>query len=168
MYEEFGKTTMTIGAYFAMKQCKLKNGRSKNLAIWDTAGEEKFDSLTNFYCRDACAALVCYDVTDKSSFDNIQKWVNKVKMEADPNCAMLLVGNKIDLLKNSPESRQVELSKVQKYADSLGVKVYEVSAKSGVNIDKIFTQVVELAVQMAPSKSYGVGLPAESKGGCCS
>jgi GTPase SAR1 family protein len=44
----------TIGAYFAMKQCRV-NDRIYNLAIWDTAGEEKFDSLTNFYCRNARA-----------------------------------------------------------------------------------------------------------------
>ncbi len=59
VYEEFGKTSMTIGAYFGMKLCKVGD-RSCNLAIWDTAGEEKFDSLTNFYCRQARAALVCY------------------------------------------------------------------------------------------------------------
>lgn len=49
----------TIGAYFGMKHVKIKE-RIINLAIWDTAGEEKFDALTNFYCRSARAALVCY------------------------------------------------------------------------------------------------------------
>eukprot|EP00456_Euglypha_rotunda_P024900 TRINITY_DN2026_c0_g1_i20.p1 TRINITY_DN2026_c0_g1~~TRINITY_DN2026_c0_g1_i20.p1 ORF type:complete len:110 (-),score=17.83 TRINITY_DN2026_c0_g1_i20:11-340(-) len=64
VYDEWGKTSMTIGAYFGMKQCKV-NERSVNLAIWDTAGEEKFDSLTNFYCRNARAALICYDITSE-------------------------------------------------------------------------------------------------------
>ena len=92
---------------------------------------EKFDSLTNFYCRNARAALVCYgwsiigsiinqhdfdwripralytiihslssllftwsDITDHSSFENLNHWVNKVRKEADDNCVMIIVGNK--------------------------------------------------------------------------
>ena len=59
VYDEFGRTSMTIGAYFGMKQLTIKE-KIVNLAIWDTAGEEKFDSLTSFYCRGAACALVCY------------------------------------------------------------------------------------------------------------
>eukprot|EP00954_Amorphochlora_amoebiformis_P012393 969053-Amorphochlora_amoeboformis.AAC.2 len=127
-----------------MKQCEIGAKKVYNLAIWDTAGEdvkttsppEKFDSLTNFYCRNARAALVCYDITNRASFTGIQKWVDKVKQEADPNCAMLIVGNKristtflvpiwkeirrltefitfsVDLVE-AGESRAVELAEVQ-------------------------------------------------------
>jgi len=141
VYDEFGKTAMTIGAYFAMKSCKVGNGKLYNLAIWDTAGEEKFDSLTNFYCRNARAALVCYDVTDRSTFTGIKKWIDKVKHEADPNCAMLIVGNKADICDGNSERRQVELAEVKKYAEPFGARVIEVSAKTGHNIPKVFTQV---------------------------
>jgi small GTP-binding protein len=61
VYDEFGKTSMTIGAYFGMKQCKVGD-KNCNLAIWDTAGEEKFDSLTNFCQRhsEATCARCCW------------------------------------------------------------------------------------------------------------
>eukprot|EP00470_Lotharella_oceanica_P016312 CAMPEP_0170198520 /NCGR_PEP_ID=MMETSP0040_2-20121228/68819_1 /TAXON_ID=641309 /ORGANISM="Lotharella oceanica, Strain CCMP622" /LENGTH=226 /DNA_ID=CAMNT_0010448521 /DNA_START=316 /DNA_END=996 /DNA_ORIENTATION=- len=170
VYDEFGKTAMTIGAYFAMKQCKIGGNKVYNLAIWDTAGEEKFDSLTNFYCRNARAALVCYDITNRASFTGIQKWVDKVKQEADPNCAMLIVGNKLDLVEGRSKSELVELSEVQKYAEPLGAKVIEVSAKTGHNISKIFEQVVETALQRGGTSKMNAGgsFPESKKGGCCS
>ena len=77
-----------------MKQCKVGD-KNCNLAIWDTAGEEKFDSLTNFYCRNATAALVCYDITNYETFANLQRWVDKITLEAEKNCSMILVGNKL-------------------------------------------------------------------------
>lgn len=124
VYDEFGNTSMTIGAYFGMKQCKVGD-KNCNLAIWDTAGEEKFDSLTNFCqnthqltksgvarvaactagvgsecnahdvcacmfsapdCRNATAALVCYDITNYETFANLQRWVEKIHLEAEKNC----------------------------------------------------------------------------------
>mmetsp|Transcript_5522 Transcript_5522/g.13442 ORF Transcript_5522/g.13442 Transcript_5522/m.13442 type:complete len:198 (-) Transcript_5522:242-835(-) len=169
VYDEFGKTAMTIGAYFAMKQCKIGGNKVYNLAIWDTAGEEKFDSLTNFYCRNASAALVCYDITNAASFTGIQKWVDKVKQEADPNCAMLIVGNKLDLVESGEASRRVELAAVQKYASPLGAKVVEVSAKTGHNIEKIFQEVVETALKKGGASRMNAGgsFPESRKGGCC-
>eukprot|EP00472_Partenskyella_glossopodia_P014878 CAMPEP_0197516120 /NCGR_PEP_ID=MMETSP1318-20131121/999_1 /TAXON_ID=552666 /ORGANISM="Partenskyella glossopodia, Strain RCC365" /LENGTH=197 /DNA_ID=CAMNT_0043064639 /DNA_START=162 /DNA_END=755 /DNA_ORIENTATION=- len=169
VYDEFGKTAMTIGAYFAMKQCKIGGNKTYNLAIWDTAGEEKFDSLTNFYCRNARAALVCYDVTNRASFTGIQKWVDKVKQEADPNCAMLIVGNKVDLVDANDSARRVELSEVQRYAEGLGASVMEVSAKTGQNITKIFERVVETALQRGGSSRMNAGgsFPESKKSGCC-
>ena len=55
------------------------NGRPCNLGIWDTAGQERFDSLSSFYCRGARAAIICFDLTDRASFECLQsKWVKKV------------------------------------------------------------------------------------------
>jgi len=141
VYEEFGKTSMTIGAYFGMKQCKV-NDRTVNLAIWDTAGEEKFDSLTNFYCRQARAALVCYDITNLPSFQGLQKWVEKLQAEAEKNCAIVLVGNKLDTVKDKPELRKVDFAIAQRYASSINAVVVEASAKTGENVNAMFNQVV--------------------------
>jgi len=140
VYDDFGKTSMTIGAYFAMKQCRIKE-KSYNLAIWDTAGEEKFDSLTNFYCRNARAALICYDITNYGTFQGLQRWVDKIAMEAEPNCAIIIVGNKFDLVENDPDSRKVEFSEAKRYAKSIGAEVYEASAATGKNVNDLFTKV---------------------------
>jgi len=141
VYDEFGKTSMTIGAYFGMKQCKV-NDRTCNLAIWDTAGEEKFDSLTNFYCRNARAALVCYDITNYDSFQGLQRWVDKVTSEAEKNCAMILVGNKLDLVEENPSLREVDTNEAKRYATSVKALVVEASAKTGKNVPAMFDQLV--------------------------
>mmetsp|Transcript_37875 Transcript_37875/g.126724 ORF Transcript_37875/g.126724 Transcript_37875/m.126724 type:complete len:162 (-) Transcript_37875:354-839(-) len=78
LYNTFGETISTIGASFAMKKIE-SNGRPCNLGIWDTAGQERFDSLSSFYCRGARAAIICFDLTDRASFECLQsKWVKKV------------------------------------------------------------------------------------------
>jgi len=111
---------------------------------------------------------VCYDITNGASFTGIQKWVDKVKQEADPNCAMLIVGNKLDLVESGEKSRAVNLADVQRYAEPLKAKVIEVSAKTGHNIRLIFQQVVETALRRGGSSKMGTpGLPEGKKGGCC-
>lgn len=153
VYDEFGKTSMTIGAYFGMKQCKV-NDRSCNLAIWDTAGEEKFDSLTNFYCRNARAALVCYDMTNYETFQGLQRWVDKVISEAEKNCAMILVGNKLDMVEENPSLRQVETAEAKRYASSIGALVVEASAKSGKNVNEMFEKLVVQCFEQQSESIY--------------
>jgi len=98
LYNTFGETISTIGASFAMKKIE-SNGRPCNLGIWDTAGQERFDSLSSFYCRGARAAIICFDLTDRASFECLQsKWVKKVLDEAEPGCHICIVGTKLDLV----------------------------------------------------------------------
>jgi len=157
VYDEFGKTSMTIGAYFAMKQARIEN-RSYNLAIWDTAGEEKFDSLTNFYCRQARAAIICYDITNAPTFRNLSRWVEKIMNEA-PSCAIVIVGNKYDLVEQSPDKRQVDLGEARRYAKSINAEAFEVSAATGFNVNQVFTKVVLTALSQGPSVMPSPGPP---------
>lgn len=159
VYDDFGPTSMTIGAYFGMKQCKI-NQRSCNLAIWDTAGEEKFDSLTNFYCRNAAAALVCYDITNAESFAGLQRWIDKVQIEAEKNAVIVIVGNKYDLVEADPKLRKVDINEVKRYAQTIragGVTVMEVSAKTGYNINSVFETIVRLCFERQGPGSGGMG-----------
>jgi len=178
VYDEFGNTSMTIGAYFGMKQCKVGD-KNCNLAIWDTAGEEKFDSLTNFYCRNATAALVCYDITNYETFANLQRWVDKIQLEAEKNCSMILVGNKLDLVEANPSARRVPLDEAKRYGASVNAMVVEASAKSGDSIAHTFEQVVQLYFERAdasarakqntqqPTAKIDAGNAATQKKGCC-
>ena len=75
------------------------NGRACNLGIWDTAGQERFDSLSSFYCRGARAAIICFDLTDRASFEVLQhKWIRKVTAEAEAGCHICLVATKLDMV----------------------------------------------------------------------
>uniref|UniRef100_A0A6A7G7T8 Ras-related protein Rab-24-like n=1 Tax=Hirondellea gigas TaxID=1518452 RepID=A0A6A7G7T8_9CRUS len=170
VYDEFGQTSMTIGAYFATKQCEVNN-QSYNLAIWDTAGEEKFDSLTSFYCRGARAAVVCYDLTNRASFDNLERWCQKIT-EAGSQCSLIFAGNKLDLVEEDSSRRAVEQSQVEQFAATKDALVAEVSAKSGTNVAELFEKVVAHYLEgnhpKEPEGKRNVKMkPANQETSCC-
>jgi small GTP-binding protein len=124
------------------------------LDVWDTAGEEKFDSLTTYYCKGAQAAVICYDLTSKTTFDNLPHWVEKIKDQANDDCVICIVGNKCkifemrfssqlncfiaDLVEQDPSQRKVTTEQGEEYAKSIGALFFEVSARSGANVEKAF------------------------------
>jgi small GTP-binding protein len=145
VYDAFGRTSMTIGAYFGLKECPLA-GRNVRLAIWDTAGEEKFDSLTTFYCRGARAAIICYDLTNAASFKGLSRWVQKVTSSAHEHCAVILVGNKLDMVEENPSKRAVTLEEAKAYADEIGADIIEASAKTSQGVADAFERVVRSSI----------------------
>lgn len=65
--------------------------------IWDTAGQERYRAITNAYYRNAVGALLIYDITKRSTFENINRWYSELREHADHSIVVLLVGNKCDL-----------------------------------------------------------------------
>jgi len=174
LYNTFGETISTIGASFAMKKVEA-NSRICNLGIWDTAGQERFDSLSSFYCRGARAAIICYDLTDRASFESLQgKWVKKVMEEAELGCHICIVGTKLDLIQAQMATRAVPKEEVEALSAKHNACVFETSAKAGTGIADIFMCVVEhfhSCGRAAAADANGVTqmMPATPKeGGCCS
>ena len=66
------------------------------IAIWDTAGSERYDSMSLYYCRGAQAAIVVYDITNEDTFETARSWVERLQ-EIRPIVFVALVGNKADL-----------------------------------------------------------------------
>ena len=86
----------TMGFQFYSFHVKI-NQKVFKLQIWDTCGQEIYRSLiTNFY-RTAALAIIVYSVTDKKSFEETEIWLKQVKLNADPNCKIFLIDNKVDL-----------------------------------------------------------------------
>mmetsp|Transcript_5389 Transcript_5389/g.16948 ORF Transcript_5389/g.16948 Transcript_5389/m.16948 type:complete len:199 (-) Transcript_5389:578-1174(-) len=173
LYNTFGETITTIGASFAMKKIEA-NGRPCNLGIWDTAGQERFDSLSSFYCRGARAAIICFDLTDRASFECLQnKWIKKVLEEAEQGCHICLVGTKLDLVQAGMASRAVAKEEVAAVAAKHQADVFETSAKAGTGVADIFQCIVEHF--HARSNSSGLGgagismasAQVRGNGGCC-
>ena len=78
----------TTGASYAGKTMTFDeyNGKSIRFEIWDTAGQEKYRSLTKIFYKDAGAAILVYDITRKESYEEIQKyWFNQIKDHAPKN-----------------------------------------------------------------------------------
>ena len=123
----------TIGIDFKIGTIQ-QGGKTIKLQIWDTAGQERFRTLTTSYFRGAQGIMVCYDVTDKNSFDNVKEWLHKIDEHASENVAKLIVGNKSD-----SSERKVDTAAGQAMADALSIPFLETSAKHADRVDHAFT-----------------------------
>mmetsp|Transcript_47763 Transcript_47763/g.55248 ORF Transcript_47763/g.55248 Transcript_47763/m.55248 type:complete len:219 (+) Transcript_47763:44-700(+) len=132
----------TIGVEFATKAIIVDNKTIK-AQIWDTAGQERFQALTSAYFRGATGALLVYDITKPSSFEHLEKWLNKLKQNADPNITTLLVGNKCDL----GELRAVNKDDAAEYAKKNNLAFLETSALDSTNVDLAFQNLISAIYQ---------------------
>ncbi|KAG0417823.1 Ras-related protein Rab-5A [Dictyocoela roeselum] len=126
----------TIGAAFMTKTILLDNQAIK-FEIWDTAGQERYNSLIPMYYRGANVALIVYDITCPESFEVAKKWVAELSKEKPRNFLKVVVGNKVDLA----ETRRVSYDEVSRFCRENGMMFFEASAKTGENIEKIFTDI---------------------------
>jgi small GTP-binding protein len=91
------KHAATIGVDFKTRDMNFK-GRLIRATVWDTAGQEKFRSLTSSYYRGTHGIVLVYDVSNRDSFNHVNDWLNEISTyTSEDDCVMLLVGNKIDL-----------------------------------------------------------------------
>ncbi|KAI0774348.1 P-loop containing nucleoside triphosphate hydrolase protein [Fomes fomentarius] len=89
-------TTSTTGAFFVTKKVNV-DGTKVRLQLWDTAGQERFRSMAPMYYRGANAALLLYDITNASSFEDVRGWLEELKKNCDPDLIIYIVGAKADL-----------------------------------------------------------------------
>jgi Ras-related protein Rab-1A len=128
----------TIGVDFKFKTLLLKNKTIK-IQIWDTAGQERYRSMTTTYYRGANAIIICYDISNHESFDNLNKWINDVKKFSSDDTEIFIFGNKID----EENKRKVLISEKNEFENSFHFNIFEVSAKSGKNIEEAFKKICE-------------------------
>ena len=127
----------TIGFDLKHKIIKLDNGDKIKLIIHDTAGQERFKSLSRNYIKKANGILVVFDVTNKQSFLNIENWIKCAKEEITKKIPIFLVGNKSDLV----DKREIQTEDGENMAEEFGVKFYETSCENGHNVEKCFTDL---------------------------
>ncbi len=124
----------SIGVEFKVKSMPVNEHTTVDLQIWDTCGQEKFRTLTRQYYREANAVILVFDLTNKSTFNDIITWILDVKEHGPKDCLLVLVGNKIDL----KSQREVSFSEAVQFAKSYSMDYFEVSAKTGYGIKFIF------------------------------
>ena len=142
---------LTIGVEFGAKNIKIKD-KIYRIQIWDTAGQENFRSITRAYYKNSVCALVVYDITNRQSFENVKAWIEDCKSQSPSTILMALVGNKIDL----DSSRAVSTEEGEDFANMNGMPFFETSAKSGENIDSIFTNTATEICHKIEEGSYDV------------
>eukprot|EP00755_Sulcionema_specki_P004087 Sspe_Gene.29198::Locus_13726_Transcript_1_1_Confidence_1.000_Length_843::g.29198::m.29198/K07893/RAB6A; Ras-related protein Rab-6A len=112
--------------------------RTVRLQVWDTAGQERFRSLIPAYIRGSHVAIVVYDICERVSFVNSERWIEEVRAERqDEDVLIVLVGNKTD----RADTREVSIEEGEAKAKELGVMFIETSAKTGYNVKVLFRKV---------------------------
>ena len=163
------KLVNSIGVDFKMKKREI-DGKVIKVQIWDTAGHERFRSITYSYYRGANAIIIVFDLSDKKSFISITEWLKQIEKHAKENVLKFLVGNKSDLV----EERKVSFDEAKQYADEHELPYIETSAKEGININELFDSSITSFLNS--SKNFGgeknIKLNSEKttsseKGICC-
>ena len=156
----------TIGVDFRFKTMAIKNKIVK-IQIWDTAGQERYRSITTAYYRGAAAIIICCDCTNRESFDNIKNWIEEISKYTDNDSVDKIVFlNKCDL----NEERCIKKEEIEQSEKENGIKILEVSAKTGEGIDAGFEYIINKLIDKNTQKDNntlnlqaGIG----NKGGCC-
>lgn len=90
------------------------------------AGQEAFKSITRSYYRGSIGAILMYDITSRTSFNNLSKWVDETKNYANENLTIMLVGNKKDI----KQKREISTIEARSFADDHQMLFVECSAKN--------------------------------------
>ena len=131
----------TIQPLYRWKTMSIDDNKV-NLMLWDTAGQDRFKFLSVLYYRSAQGITLVYDITDRTSFDNLKYWINEIEQKAN-NWIVFLIGNKSDL----DDKRTVSFEEGEALAKEFGMKFYETSAKYVINITEVYEELVRNIIE---------------------
>ena len=129
----------TVGLENKVKTTQI-NGIKTKIQIWDTAGQEKFNSLTKNVFTNTDGILIMFDLTNKTSFTNIKYWIEDLKDKTGHKIKKIIVGNKSDLV----DKRKVTNEDIKSITDKY--KYIEVSALNGNNVENAFNTLIKSIV----------------------
>ena len=131
----------TVGFDYKSKIIKLPSSKKQvKIQIWDTAGQERYTALNKNIFQQVQGIIIMYDITNRKSFENVNKWLNLIYQTCG-NKVKILVGNKLDL---SDDLRIVSEDEGKNLADENGMKFFEGSGNTGTNVEEIFEEIAEL------------------------
>ena len=134
----------TIGVDFKIRTIDV-DGKTIKLQIWDTAGQESFQSITKIFYRGAHGVLLTYDMTQLDSYMNLQHWFSEIKNQSEPDALIFLVANK----KDKETEREVSTAKGESFAREKGLHgFFETSAKSGEGVEDTFISAAKMLFKM--------------------
>ena len=148
-FEFFENNLSTLGIDVEKISAKVGDNYLK-VELWDTAGQERLRSIPKRYYSKGDGFLLLFDVTNKSTFDDVSGWIkdireargtnniNGVNDKKSSNEVLFLIGNKIDETKK----RVISKNEAKQLADSFGVSYFEVSCKDGVNVYEVLCKLI--------------------------
>ena len=127
----------TVGIDFLTKNVFLED-KTVKLIMWDTAGQERFKSLIPSYLKNANCIILTYDISNKSSFVSLNKWLMDAKEYVNEKTLFVICGNKLDL------KRAVTKKEVEDFSNEKNIPLFiEVSALTGEGINDLFNNIVK-------------------------
>ncbi|KAH3764997.1 GTP-binding protein YPTM2 [Pelomyxa schiedti] len=144
------------------------DGEAVKLKLRDTAGQERYRTLTGSYFRGIQGVFILFDVSEPKTFENVRNWTSDLENYADDNCCKLLLGNKTDLAE-----RAVSAEMANEISDELQIPYLEMSVKSGDRIEEAIStmaKAVAIRFKVAPKEELikvKPGLVETKKKGCC-
>lgn len=128
----------TIGSTFLLHEEEVEDFRIE-MQIWDTAGQEKYKSLSPIYCRGAAAAVVTFDLTNHDTFEKLEQWTNLVSEVSGTDTVIFIAANKCDLTMKA----QVTDEEMKTWTEARGYQLVKTSAKTGDGVFELFRAVAE-------------------------
>lgn len=129
-------TKATIGVDFKSRTIDVRGGNSIRMQVWDSSGQEEFSATAKSYFRQSCAALVVFDVTSRTSFVQLPKWIDAVREHVgNKEIVVCLIGTKCDLA----DARKVSRQEGEAFARERNLLYVECSSKTGEGVDFAFT-----------------------------
>ena len=137
----------TIGFNCLIKDTiiKINNIEKKiKIKIWDTAGQEKFKSVSVQYIKNCIGILLVYSIDDRNSLNNLENWIKDIKDKTNyEKVPLILIGNKCDL----EDERKVSKEEGEKFALKYNIKFFECSAKNNINVNQAFENLINEVVE---------------------
>ena len=138
----------TIGVDFKIKSLEI-NDKLVKMQIWDTAGEERFRTVIASYFKGSHGILLIYDITNKTSFKELDNWLSVIENNASQNVLKILIGNKSDL----EENREVTKEEGQAFAKANNMQFMETSAKMNTNVSEAFEALAKIIMEFNSDKN---------------
>ena len=171
----FQSVTKSTSTASFISKIKEVNGKLYEIKLWDTAGQEKYRSLTKIFIKDAKMALLVYAIDDEDSFKDLDMWLNIVKDINNENITLGIAANKADLY----EKAKVTDEQGKKYAEKIGASWSSTSAlldDNGIDglVDDLLEKYIKNKGNNNTNENKGLTLnkknieDLEKGGGCCS
>ena len=157
-FEENGIVS-TIAVVFKNKFLKIDTYTQVNMNIWDTAGQEKYRSMTRDYLRNSHGVFLVFDLSNKKSFDSLNLWLGELNnSDINKNYVKMLIGNKYD-----SKTKEVDKETAKKFGEENDMKYLEVSAKDGINIESMFEMMGTACAKILEKENKGEADKSESR-----
>ena len=132
------KTPMTIGVSDFTKLVSV-DGSNIILSLYDTAGQECYQSIVPIYFRGCKAAVIVYDITCEKSFKKVQYWIEQTRELGSKDIMFMLIGNKVDL----ESGRAIKVKDALEVAKQNGMLYFETSCRSALNVELAFNHLLK-------------------------